>query len=193
MKNLLLIVLLLLTCTCYAQNEKLCVHEMEFPGDVFVNATLPCNWKKDKVQASEETRKFAYNTNGVNYNAVIVVSKLPINPDSATRTQMISEQALTEAGKSMGTVVSAGSSKMGLLPAGELIFKAVKGSGADKKYAYMLQYYAVLDDRLIVVNMGIITTDEKLAQTNFEKNKELFRKYAGKVSANIDYSRSLMR
>lgn len=194
MKYLYLILLLVLPCMVRAQAEKLCVHEMEFAGDVFVKANLPCSWKKEKIAGNEESRKFLYTANGVNYTAVVVVSKLPVMPDSATRAQMISEQSLREAGKTMGTVISAGKIKMGNLDAGELIFKGVRGGpGAEKKYGYMLQCHTSIDDKLIMINLGVIAATDKLAQAMFEKNKNLFRQYVNKVHAEIDYSRSLMR
>lgn len=177
MKYFIFALLFLFSPLVNAQTEKTCIHNLEFPDGVRIKTMLPCKWAKENVETNKGVRKFLYKASNVNYTAVVAVTSLPITPDSATRAQMLSDDALRESGKEMGTIISTGKIKIGTIDAVEMIVNGKKDAKGEQKHGYMLQCYTILGNKIVIMNFGTTAMTDKTAQTAFEQYKNLFRKY----------------
>ncbi|MCB9312509.1 MAG: hypothetical protein H6568_07055 [Lewinellaceae bacterium] len=141
-----------------------------------IRVPVPCAWEQSEGKRPHVVKTFSYGfPDGSSISQSLTVNKLPNSFSKSEINELFSQDGLRSMCEGTGTFVSGRRVRIDGLECAEVIARASRNSPVATFYAYMLSYYLIYKDKIVVIGYMTGSISDEDSKELFDTYKEIFQ------------------
>jgi hypothetical protein len=145
-----------------------------------IKISFPCLWKHVEGEHPHVVRRFSYGLKeAISLVQTLTIDRFPKEQSQVEKEYFFSEKGFKELAGKTGTYISGRKITIDGLDCSEITTKIKREHPLGTFYGYLLQYYIIYKDKLILIAFAINSKSDESSKSAFELYRPLFQGIAG--------------